>query len=159
MSGAMTDVGNQMCGCTTDAMQQMAPGGAPGGVGNLGTQLTDAAVSAGSSAAQGVASDVVTGVTDALSKPVPEQQVGYQQAITEKNPLALAAMAGFKPGDYGRAGGVAGPTEDIGKKYDARGQLYSDTGELLDRTMSDGAGRMIHSAPAPKPDTRTPPDD
>ena len=106
----------------------------------IGKQIGDAAGGAVTAAAQNVAGDVASATSAALLPVVDTDQKGTLARFTaEGNAIAAGfTAAGFAPSDFTRRGGTAGETEDTGKKYDAKGQLYSDTGELLDRTMTDG---------------------
>lgn len=67
--------------------------------------------------------------------------------LQERNPLALAQMAGINVPDYSRAGG--GPQDlmrNTGAPTDAMGRMYSDTAALIDRTFTnlDAAEKARH---------------
>lgn len=62
------------------------------------------------------------------------------QLVQERNPLALASMAGFQVPDYTRQGGGADAqnlTLNGGPPNDAMGRIYSDTAALIDRTFTN----------------------
>lgn len=66
---------------------------------------------------------------------MPDAEFG--RLVRERNPMALAAALGFNVQDFTRRGGVG--NENITRPdqvYDASGRLLSDTGALMDRTMT-----------------------
>lgn len=66
---------------------------------------------------------------------MPDAEFG--RLVRERNPMALAAALGFNVQDFTRRGGVG--SENITRPdqvYDASGRLLSDTGALMDRTMT-----------------------
>ena len=65
--------------------------------------------------------------------------------VAERNPLALAQMAGIDVPDYSRAGGGPGAQDLMapgGLPFDAMGRMYSDTAALIDRTFTNLAAQM-----------------
>lgn len=59
------------------------------------------------------------------------------QLIRERNPLALAKALGLNVEDFTRQGGQGGEVMgNEGPGYDASGRLFSDTGALMDRTLT-----------------------
>lgn len=115
--------------------------GAPGGVGGLlGQQVLGAGLNAAGQAAGGVASDVVGAVVSSNDQ-LPKRIVDAETLAKQSNPLAFAAMAGLSVPDFTRAGG--GPdAQNImqnAQKFNADGQMFSDTAALLDRTFTNQA--------------------
>ncbi|QHB37332.1 tail length tape measure protein [Mycobacterium phage BirdsNest] len=114
--------------------QQGGPGMPPGGDALLGGLTQGAKDAAGN-----VISDVMGGATGAFLTPederMPDAELG--RLIRERNPMALAAALGFNVQDFTRQGGQTGEIMgNEGPGYDASGRLFSDTGALMDRTMT-----------------------
>lgn len=117
-------------------------GGIPPGLAEIGSSFTQAL---GGAAGQ-VAGDVGGGVGHAVADSIfPAGLIGTPthpdsrtaSLVRQDNPLALAKLAGLQVPDYTRQGGGLGDTQGIGAAYDASGRLYSDTGELVNRTFTD----------------------
>ncbi|URC18132.1 tape measure protein [Mycobacterium phage Zenteno07] len=90
-------------------------------------------------AAGNVIGDVMGGATGAFLTPkderMPDAELG--RLIRERNPMALAEALGFNVQDFTRQGGQTGEIMgNEGPGYDASGRLFSDTGALMDRTMT-----------------------
>lgn len=137
-------------------MAGMSATGLPGSAGGQGTAVyvtnwpggnglpgfAKDAIGAGMTAAGGAATDVGGDIMHAIAgigvtadgKRAPNAPLG--NLVDEGNPLALAAAAGFNVQDFTRAGGMGGDVEQNANAYDASGRLFSDTGALMDRTMT-----------------------
>jgi hypothetical protein len=122
------------------------------GMGAVGSSVLGAAGGVGA----GVAGDLVRSITSvelpgpmgyALTPTAPSTDPA--KLIQERNPLALAQIAGIDVPDYTRQG--AGDSAknlslDNGHSGDSMGRMYSDTAALIDRTFTnlDAAERARH---------------
>lgn len=114
------------------------PGGGGGLAGLFGKPMAEAGINAAGQAGIGVLGDIGAATTDALLTPDGKRRpnASITDLIQQRNPLAFAAMAGLDVQDFTREGGAGGPVEQNGQAYDASGRLFSDTGALVDRTMT-----------------------
>ncbi|OBC03374.1 hypothetical protein A5784_14170 [Mycobacterium sp. 852013-50091_SCH5140682] len=102
--------------------------------------IADAAATAAGGAAADVGGDVLTSALGVGFRDVPKDTVDAERLLAERNPNALAALAGFKVGDYNRTGSQGAAdnlTQNDGPAFNAQGQLYSDTSALIDRTFTN----------------------
>lgn len=142
---AVTDIPGLPGGANSSIQTGVGAGGGaaagPGGATNfLGKPILDAAFSAAGS----TASDVTGSFIEALASGT-DFKIGTPTAATtplsrllqQGNPLAGAAAFGLNVPDYTRDGGTNDTVGQQGPKYDAKGRMYSDSGSLIDRTMTD----------------------
>lgn len=114
----------------------------PGGGGGLGALIggkaLDAGIGAAGQAGIGVAGDIGAAITDSMLTPEGERRpnASITALLQDRNPLALAAAAGLNVQDFTRQGGALGDIEQNSQAYDSSGRLFSDTGALVDRTMT-----------------------
>lgn len=102
-------------------------------------QLLGGLTSGVNEAAGNVIGDTLGGITGAFTTPEGERKpdANLLQLINERNPLALAKALGINVEDFTRQGGQTGEIMgNEGPGYDASGRLFSDTGALMDRTMT-----------------------
>lgn len=114
------------------------PGGG-GGAGGLLGGLLNGATQGGGQAATNVLGDVMGGVAGLGQEPWNKRNATYAELnklVTERNPLALAKLAGFNVEDFTRQGGDGGETMSNDAKFDASGRVFSDTSSILDRTFT-----------------------
>ncbi|QWY84371.1 tape measure protein [Mycobacterium phage Knocker] len=139
------------------SMPGMSASGLPGAAGGQGTPVyvtnwpggggglppgVQQVLGAGLSAAGGAAGTVATDITGAIGglgqedwvKRAPDAEFG--RLVRERNPMALAAALGFNVQDFTRQGGAGGEVEKNDAAFDASGRMFSDTGALMDRTMT-----------------------
>lgn len=113
------------------------PGGG-GGLPGFAKDIIGAGLGAAGQAGTNVVGDIGSAITDAFTvsdaNRLPNAELG--QLIRERNPNALAAALGFNVQDFTRQGGAGGDVEKNAEAYDASGRLFSDTGALMDRTMT-----------------------
>lgn len=115
------------------------PGGGGGLGGLIGGKALEAGIGAAGQAGATVVGDIGAGITDSLLTPDGKRRpnASISALLGEGNPLALAAAAGLNVEDFTRQGGAGGPVEQNAQAYDASGRLFSDTGALMDRTMTN----------------------
>lgn len=112
----------------------------PGGQGSgLGGDLLSGLLKGSGQSLGGVSSDVLKAALGAGNRPLPEDVATVENLLKERNPTVLAALAGYKVGDYNRTGGQGQAdnlTVNDGPGFNAQGQLYSDTAALIDRSFT-----------------------
>jgi hypothetical protein len=115
------------------------PGGGGGLAGMIGKQALGAGVDAAGQAGIGVVGDIGAAITDSMLTPDGKRMpnASLTDLVSQRNPLALAAAAGLNVEDFTRQGGAGGPVEQNAQAYDASGRMFSDTGALMDRTMTN----------------------
>lgn len=108
----------------------------------FGKPIAGAGIDAAGQAAAGVASDIINaagGVPLPGLDPATLNRPGAsdRDLLTERNPLALAGLAGFTVPDFTRQGQPGGPAMRNDEAFTADGRLLSDTDSLLQRTFTD----------------------
>ncbi|QHB37762.1 tail length tape measure protein [Mycobacterium phage Imvubu] len=114
------------------------PGGGGSPLAGFGKTLMDAGLGAAGQAGTDVLGDIGGAISESMLTPegqrMPDADLG--RLIRERNPNAIAAALGFNVQDFTRQGGAGGDVEQNAQAYDASGRLFSDTGALMDRTMT-----------------------
>ncbi|MFA5707934.1 MAG: hypothetical protein WDA30_05055, partial [Mycolicibacterium sp.] len=135
-----------MCACVGDQMGGMSLlGGAPGQQSPEMQALSQALTGAVNAVLPQLMTDAMNAVFGAGSRPVPVEVADARKLIDEGNPMAAAALLGLQVGDYNRTGSqgqAADLTVSDGPAFNARGQMYSDTAALIDRSFTSLWGQM-----------------
>ncbi|MCV7424336.1 hypothetical protein H7K45_27695 [Mycobacterium yunnanensis] len=114
----------------------------PGGATNYGGKsVVDAATQGVAAAGSDVAGSLVDAIlsgTDFKTGTPTGPGTTLEGLLKERNPLAAASAFGFNVPDYTRRGGEGAVEDDPNApSFDAKGRMFSDTGTLIDRTMTD----------------------
>jgi hypothetical protein len=115
-----------------------APGQLPPGV----APIVDALASSTGQVAADVSGDLISAIGQTPLPGLDESTLKRPRAsnadlIEQRNPLALASLAGLNVPDFTRNGGSGQDfLKNQGPGFTANGQIFSDTGALLDRTLT-----------------------
>ncbi|MEU9805425.1 hypothetical protein [Mycobacterium sp. NPDC050853] len=113
--------------------------------GGAGGDMLSALLAGGGQSLGDVSADALSAALGKGNRPLPKDVASTSELFKQRNPAALASLAGYQVGDYNRTGGN-GQADDLtvndGPKYNAQGQIYSDTAALIDRSFTSLEAQM-----------------
>ncbi|CAN5303924.1 hypothetical protein BH11ACT6_BH11ACT6_53490 [soil metagenome] len=139
--GVSDSSSNPLAGATSPVPVYIVagPGGGTGQLPDGAQTAIDAATGAAKAVLPQLTDDVLKAALGVGNRDLPTDPAALRQLLDESNPQALSTLAGYQVGDYNRTGSQGQANNllrNTGPAFDARGQVFSDTSALLDRTFS-----------------------
>ncbi|QBP32685.1 tape measure protein [Mycobacterium phage Cepens] len=128
--------GADVCACIAQALGAAGLTSTPGQENPAMQQLVSSLTGAAGGVTQDVAEKVLQSALGVGNRPLPENEAKARKLLAEGNPLGVAALLGYKVGDYGKTPTANLDAAETGQGVNAQGQIYTDTAALIDRTFT-----------------------